>query len=140
MVVLDTSVLAKWFLPEADSALALAVRQAHLAGRIKVVIPDFALLELGNVPRFKFPPADENLAVESVKSVTAMNVQVIATTPDLASSAVKVAYARDLTVYDGLFVALAEVLGFELITTDEHLADRCRGMGVVRLLREWQAP
>ena len=55
MVVLDTSVLVKWILPERDSEIALRIRDAHVTGVLRIVVPDFALIELGNVLRYKFP-------------------------------------------------------------------------------------
>jgi len=59
MVVVDSSVLVKWFVPEPDSTLAIALRQAHIDGRIRIAVPDLALLEVANALRYKFSAADE---------------------------------------------------------------------------------
>jgi predicted nucleic acid-binding protein len=53
-VVLDTSVILKWFRQEeilADQALRL--RQAYLAGQVTISVPTLLAYELANVLRYK---------------------------------------------------------------------------------------
>ena len=140
MVVVDSSVLVKWFIPEPDSTLAMALRQAHMDGRIPIAVPDLALLEVANVLRYKFPAADEDTVRGSVRSLAQLGVRVVATAPELVASAIGVAYAASITVYDALFVALARDMGFELVTADLDLERRTRGKYRVRLLADWSLP
>ena len=140
MVVVDSSVLVKWFVPEPDSTLAIALRQAHIDGRIRIAVPDLALLEVANALRYKFSAADEATVRGSVRSLTQLGVRVVASSPELVASAVGVAYASNITVYDALFVALARDMGFELVTADLDLERRTRGIHSVRLLADWGKP
>jgi predicted nucleic acid-binding protein len=62
MVVVDTSVVVKWFVPELDSDRALALRAAHVAGRIPLATADLCLVELANALRFRRPtPTPEEI-------------------------------------------------------------------------------
>ncbi|MEE8167770.1 MAG: type II toxin-antitoxin system VapC family toxin [Candidatus Hydrothermarchaeales archaeon] len=49
MVVLDTSVVAKWFLEGEGSEKALVIRDDFLSGKIPIIICDLTLYELGNL-------------------------------------------------------------------------------------------
>ncbi len=50
MVVLDTSVVAKWFLEEDGSDRAVKIRDEFLNESIPIAICDLTLYELGIVP------------------------------------------------------------------------------------------
>ena len=51
--VLDASVAAKWFIRhgEGDRELAMSIRQRHLSGHCRLIMPEFALLEVANAIR-----------------------------------------------------------------------------------------
>ena len=53
MIVLDTSILVKWFLQEEDSESALEFKECLLTGQEDIAVPDLALYEIVNVLRFK---------------------------------------------------------------------------------------
>lgn len=48
MPVVDASVALKWFVDEPDSAPALALRNAHIAGQSPLVAPDLLIYEVAN--------------------------------------------------------------------------------------------
>ena len=58
--VLDASVAAKWFVKEGetDRELALSIRQRHVVGRCRLIVPEFGLLEISNAIRYS-PRAKE---------------------------------------------------------------------------------
>jgi len=140
VVVVDTSVLVKWFIEENDSAPALRIRDAQREGRIRGACPDFALVELGNVLRYKFPPQDVDRVTAAVRSITSLGIKVIASSPEIVSEGIRAAYANNLAVYDALFVALAQDLGYPLVTADDELWSRTRNLGFVHHVRDWQIP
>lgn len=138
MVVVDTSVLVKWFLQENHSDEALLLRDALRDGLVRGACPDFALVELGNVLRYKFPVGDVDRTKASVRSVTGLGMKVIASSPGIVSDAIGLAYAHDLAVYDAIFVALARDLGYPLVTADEALIARTAALGFVVHIRDWR--
>jgi len=136
VVVLDTSVVLKWFRQgEVGAEKALALRAAYLDGALGIAVPDLLLYELGNVLRYK-PDFDSNKVTAAVESVLAMGLSWHAVTQDRLVRAVEIAFTHDVTVYDAAFVALAENLQADFVTADEQLAHRLLGVEKVYTLRE----
>jgi predicted nucleic acid-binding protein len=61
-----------------------------------------------------------------------------ARSPDLAllRNANAIAWAYKITIYDALYVALAEQVGYPLITADEVMVKKLKGHRIVVPLRE----
>src|ERR1700684_4195091 len=52
-VVLDTSVIAKLFLKEDGSEVAIAIKDHHIKGKIDIVMPSLVRYELVNLLKYK---------------------------------------------------------------------------------------
>jgi len=140
VIVLDTSVVLKWFRRDEEGVeKALALRGAYLDGALGIAVPDLLLYELGNVLRYK-PDLDGNKVTAAVESVLAMGLSWHAVAQKRLIRAVEIAFAYDVTVYDAVFVALAEELQADFITADEQLVRRLSGMDRVCMLREIVPP
>jgi predicted nucleic acid-binding protein len=135
--VVDASVLVKWFLhqQEADRDRALALRELHILGRSTLFIPQFALLEVLNVVRFspKAKEEDGELALEALQD---LHLETKPPEADLLRKANAIAWAYKITIYDALYVALAEQVGYPLITSDEAMIRKLRGHSIVVPLKE----
>ena len=135
--VVDASVLAKWFLhhQEADRDRALALRELHISGRSKIYIPGLALLEVLNAIRFnsKAEEADGETALETLQD---LNLETNTPDVNLLRKANAIAWAYKTTIYDALYVALAEQVGYPLITADEEMVKKLKGHSIVTPLRE----
>lgn len=140
MVVVDTSVVVKWFVPETHSDRALALRTAHASGKIPLATADLCLVELANALRFRRPTPTPDEIGQAVRSVLSIDVRAVTPSPELISSAARIAFDHQLAVYDALYVALAADLGYELVTADEEMVGRCKSLGWVRHLRDWSSP
>jgi predicted nucleic acid-binding protein len=120
-VVPDTSVVLKWLLTgEADRARALTLREAYLLGLVVLVVPELLLYEVTNVLRYK-PDWDVARIAQAVRSVIDLGVEIAPATADRMTRALEIAVAHDIAVYDAAFVALAEDVGGEFVTSDERL-------------------
>jgi predicted nucleic acid-binding protein len=116
-VVLDASVVLKWFSPEQrGSAEARKLRSEYEAGRLYVSVPALLSLELVNVAgrRWRW---DEAALVELAEAFVDLLFEV--GEPELRSVASWV--SRGLTTYDAVYVALAEERGLALVTDDEAI-------------------
>jgi predicted nucleic acid-binding protein len=135
--VVDASVLVKWFLQqqESDRDRALALREQHISGRSTIFIPHLALMEVLNAVRFapKAKEEDGELALEALQ-----DLHLVTKPPgsDLLRKANAIAWAYKITIYDALYVALAEQVGYPLITADEVMAKKLTGHSIVVPLRE----
>ena len=135
--VVDASVLVKWFLyqQEADRDRALALRDLHISGRSTIYIPRLALLEVLNAIRFS-PKADEEDGEMALETLQDLHLETKAADVNLLRKANAIAWAYKITIYDSLYVALAEQVGYPLITADEVMVKKLKGHSIVVPLRE----
>jgi predicted nucleic acid-binding protein len=125
IVVLDTPVVVKWFLHEREAyrSEALALRDAHVDGRVGLAVPALLLCEVANVLRYT-PDWDAARVQRAIRSLGAMQLDIVAVSFRSLERAVALAYDCHEAVCDTTFVALAESLGAEFITADERLRQR----------------
>jgi predicted nucleic acid-binding protein len=135
--VVDASILVKWFLhqQEADRDRALALRELHVSGRSTIFIPQLALLEVLNAVRFalKAKEEDAELALEALQD---LHLETKPSEFALMRKSNAIAWAYKITIYDAVYVALAEQVGYPLITADEVMIRKLTGHSIVVPLRE----
>lgn len=121
-VVLDASVIARWFGPTADPPSA-AWRSDFEAGRIDITVPALIFVELLNVAGRQWHWTEDRL-LELVRRLEVSRFEII--DPHLD----RVAFwtARRLTAYDATYVALAEERGVPLVTNDRQIVAVAEGI------------
>ena len=130
LLVVDTSVVAKWFLPsEPDSDRAHRLREQHVGEAVTPCTPSLLMWELGNVLRYK-PWITSSLVGESLDTVIEIGIRLYEPSPSLIHRAVDIAYHTGITLYDAAFVALGDELACPLVTADERLAGRVNSPSV----------
>jgi len=135
--VVDASVLVKWFLheKEADRDRALALRDLHISRRSTLFIPQLALLEVLNAVRFS-PKADEEDGEMALETLHDLHLETRPAELDLLRKANAISWGYKITIYDALYVGLAEQVGHPLITADEVMVKKLKGHSIVVPLRE----
>jgi predicted nucleic acid-binding protein len=119
VLVVDASVVLKWFVPEIHSDAAHRL----LAATHQFLSPDLLFPEVGNaiwkkVRRGELTVAQGERLAADISSVAVETVS----TRDLMVDAHALAIATGLTVYDAMYLALAVRLGTELVTADDRLS------------------
>lgn len=123
-VVVDSSVVAKWVLPESDSAQAhrLITQTADSGGRL--IVLDLAFPEVANAiwkrQRQRLVTPDEALSFLGALARIPVHIEPAVR---LLDAAYAIARRYDRSVYDALFVALAKERGVEGVTADEPLVN-----------------
>ena len=121
-LVVDSSVVANWILPEHDSAHALQLIVDSARDGSGLVVLDLIFPAVANASwkrsRHGLLTADD--ARRALDALMKAPVQVRSAAPSL-SSAFQIATRYDRAVYDALFVALATELGVSGVTADEPL-------------------
>lgn len=116
-IVLDTSVVTKWFSQKQEQDLPAAFHILELIqqDQIQVICPRIILLELANVLFFgKGVSRDDCL-----RAVFALRDLCFRLTGDFDLPALtELMYKSRLTSYDTVFVNLAEERGLQLVTAD----------------------
>ncbi len=118
-IVLDASVVLKWFRSENERHLdaARSLRAAFEAGELLVFAPPLLRLEIVNAAGRRWRWDEASLA-DLATALDELGFQL--QEPELGRVARWT--ARGLTAYDAAYVALAEAEGLELITDDDLIA------------------
>jgi|SRR3989338_7241118 len=121
-IVLDTSVVIKWFIPEKGRNKAIALRDDHIKNKIKLCSRDLLLYEfvssLKNYSKMRLQDKDFAFAVETLQSVK-IGIYPLnyADLPELFILAKKL----NISIYDCSYLLLAKKLRAPLYTADKKL-------------------
>lgn len=126
MVVVDASAALKWILDEDGQEAALGLLDEDI-----LYAPDFLLVEVANVlwSKVRRRILDRSQADAAYDAIAVVPIA-YTSVAELTVSARTLAHALDLSVYDALYVALAERLRCALATADTRLAGAVDASGV----------
>lgn len=121
-LLIDTSVLIKWFHEEGESevAAARALRDAHVAGELDAHIIDLATYELGNVLIRALHWNATDVADQLDDLITLLGPPLGLASPWLRDAA-SLAKRHGLSFYDASWAAAAAGLGIALASADVGL-------------------
>jgi len=101
-MVIDASVILKWFIQENDSDRAAEIKTAHTIGTSCIAIPDLALYEVGNALRYK--PEFSNHEVRlCLAEIYDLAIDIISPNIDMLASVSEISRRYDITFYDAVF-------------------------------------
>jgi predicted nucleic acid-binding protein len=136
--VIDANIAAKWVLPPSGETFvdrALGLLDQHGKGDLQIVVPDLFWAETANIlwKAVRYGRGSKTWAESSLATLKASRL-VTVPTDGLVEAALTIAMTFHRTVYDSLYVALAQELGMVLITADEKLANAVAGHCPVKWL------
>ncbi len=134
-MVLDASVILKWFMEERGSEKANILKEDHVAGKFSITVPDILIYEVGNALRYE-PEFSFKEVNSSIGQLYELNLNIIAPLPDIANLTTEIAYQKEITFYDASYVALAQELDFQYVTADEKLYNKLRELPFTTLLAD----
>lgn len=118
-VVVDSSVVVKWFSgSEPGSDLAVHLRDEHIKGLRKLWASDLLFHEVANALRYK-PEYNLERLREAVRALYEIHLNVRSTDEKILERAVEIAVDGEVTVYDAVPVAIAELKETVCITADD---------------------
>ena len=122
-IVVDASVIAKWFLEEEYSEHALKLRNDYIEGHITIVVPSLLEYEVLNALKYSGMYSREELEKIGV-SLNKYGFETYNLQGRFKGEAVRVSSEADVTIYDASYVALARTLKTKLYTADEELVKK----------------
>jgi len=137
-VVVDASVLVKWYNLEDDSEEALKLRHDYAIRRIELTAPFIIAFEVANALRY-----NPDFGADDVKSATKdlldmqMNLQLL--DEGQSRKAVDLAFKYGITVYDAAYLALTENEDVAFYTADVKLITKVSDR-MVRHIRDYVTP
>ncbi|WP_375501934.1 type II toxin-antitoxin system VapC family toxin [uncultured Jatrophihabitans sp.] len=121
-LLIDTSVLIKWFHETGESELveARAIRDAHVRVELHAHVLDLAIYEVGNVlaRALKWTAADVSDQLEDLLAIVGAP---LAMQQDWLRDAAVLAESHALSFYDASWAAGAGALGVSLVSADRRL-------------------
>jgi predicted nucleic acid-binding protein len=118
-VVLDSSVVVKWFSAETKTEAALKLRDLYIEGSLQLTVSEVLIAEVANALRYK-PDYDSERLKKAVKSLLGLRLNIAHLTEPIVSRTAEIAYDGKVTFYDALPVAIAEHRKTVCITADEQ--------------------
>ncbi len=135
--MVDASVLVKWFIQEPGTEAALVLRDDFVAGDIDLHAPSHAPFEVLNALQFS-PFCTEERCSQAQVALDGYGLRYHPLAGEAGRRAVHLAYAKDLSVYDAAYLALARGLDARVVTADSALA--AAGGSDALLLAEYVSP
>jgi predicted nucleic acid-binding protein len=123
-LLLDTSVLLKWFHSEGESHAgeARALREATRRGDLEARVIDLALYEMGNVLLRSLHWSGPDVA-DQLDDLIVICGSPLAMAADWLRLAAALGAANGLTFSDACWAAAAQALGISLVSADAQLID-----------------
>ncbi|HLD50558.1 MAG TPA: type II toxin-antitoxin system VapC family toxin [bacterium] len=126
--IVDASVAVKWFIKEENQESAIRLADRCEQNKIKLMVPDFFFVEIANVLWNK--TVRNLLKVSEAMEMTDKLMKLALgrySDYELSAVALENALQYGISVYDALYVSLAEIYMAPLVTADETLLKACKG-------------
>lgn len=135
MLVIDASVVIKWFIEEKDSAKALLLKDNYINGKTILIAPDLLIYEVANVLLFSkiFTPLEIKGCLQDLYE---LEIDLINPSIDFVLSAIELAFSKQISIYDASYLALAKELDTKLITADKKLYTSANEPHLIDLLSD----
>ena len=119
-IVIDASVVVKWFIEENDSDKARLLRDKFIDGKIELFVPSLLYFEVLNALKYSqlFDPSELNDAGESLEKY---GFKVITIKKEIREHMIKVAVDHDMSIYDASYLGLSIAIGKTFYTADEKI-------------------
>jgi len=121
-LLVDTSVLIKWFHEAGESELAeaRAIRDAHIRGELEAHMLDLAIYEVANVlvRALKWTSSDVSDQLDDLLAIVGVPITMAQT---WLRDAAELAEIHTLSFYDASWASTAAALGIALVSADRRL-------------------
>ncbi len=119
-IIIDASVVVKWFIEENDSDKARFLRDKFIDGKIELIVPSLLYFEVLNALKYsqlfdlsELDDAGESLEKYGFKVVTLKN--------EIRKHMIKAAVDHNISIYDASYLGLCISLGKIFCTADEKI-------------------
>ena len=119
-LVIDASVVVKWFIEENDSEKAVLLRDKFIEGKVEFYVPSLLYFEVLNALKYSqlFDSSELNDAGESLENY---GLKVVVIKNELRKNMIKIALEHGLSIYDASYLGLSIGLDKLFCTADEKI-------------------
>lgn len=119
-IILDASVIVKWYIEEKDSDKARLLRDKFIEGKIAIIVPPLLYFEVLNALKYS-KLFDPNELIDAGESLENYGFKVITIKKEIRKQMIKTAVDHDMSICDAAYMGLSIVLGIVLYTADEKI-------------------
>ena len=123
-IVVDASVVVKWFNVEEYSENAERLKDKHVKAQVTLVSPALMVFEVLNALRYN-PELGASDVKEALGDLLGIQIKLYPV-EEWMSQAIMLAYDYGLTIYDASYIALANHLNCLLYTADSELLKKVK--------------
>lgn len=138
-IVIDASVIAKWFLPdEQETEIALKIKEDFVQGSISIALPSLVFYEINNLLNLavvRLRVSGEK-AVDIYRDFLELDFETYFT-KELLKSTLENALAYKISSYDASYIALTEMIKAPFFTADEKLINQVKSK-YVKTLKDYK--
>lgn len=135
MIVVDACVAIKWFIEEEDTPKAVCIQRKLLEGELTVIVPDLLFYEVINILKLK-AVAELDEVVSALRILFELNLRVVPANREHLELAIYLSDKFNITIYDAIYVAIANDFNCPLITADKELIKKVK-LPVLKHLNEY---
>ena len=136
VIILDASVIVKWFVQEQYTKNALKIKEDYTKGIVDVWSTQLMPFEVLNALRYNQEFGQEEIE-KVANSLSKFRIALHPILDELANLSVRDALKYGLTVYDSSYLALSKVSDKQLYTADEKMVAKVSGKEKVVHLKEY---
>ncbi|RLG83908.1 MAG: PIN domain nuclease [Thermoprotei archaeon] len=122
-IVVDASVIAKWYLIEEYSNNAIKLRNDYVRGLIQILVPSLLEYEVLNALRYSGVYNSDELKKIGT-SINKYGFMTYDLDNDIKDLAIELAFRENITIYDASYIALAIKFNIPLYTADQELVSK----------------
>ncbi len=117
--IIDANIAVKWFSQEENTDLAINLLNQHINEEIQLIVPELLFYEVMNALKCKNQIESElnKTAVE----LFSFQLETAQMSLSIMNEAIKFSLKYNLTIYDAIYLAIAEIFNAKLITEDKTL-------------------
>lgn len=119
-VVVDASIVVKWFIPEIHHEQAVALLDAYVEGSIEAMAPAHLPFEAANALVYS-DLLDRTTVETCMEAFAAFDIDIYPF--ERIDKIAETSVSEDVTIYDAAYVALAAQEDCQCYTADERLID-----------------
>lgn len=133
-IIVDTSVIIKWLLPDEDDSLAIKIKNKFALKDVTITIPYLTYYEVSNVLAIavKRKRINQEISKKLYNAFLDLEFTVYAT-KELFTRALIISLELDISSYDASYIALAEYLQIPFVTADRKLLNKVKNKFVIDL-------
>jgi len=135
-IIVDSSVVAKWFFPdEENSQAALQIQTDFIEGKLSICVPALIYYELNNILKTAMTilRIEKTLANQAYEGFLSLDL-ISYSTSELLISTLDKAVEFNISSYDASYVVLADYLKADFYTADEKLLGKVKNNFIKNLM------